>query len=208
MPSPTFKIGVLVSGRGTNLQSILDQIQSGAIPAEIALILSNKKDAQALERGRKAGIQSKFVNPKDYANKAAYDTDLVKLLKAEGVDLICLAGYMKILTSEFIQAFSGRIINIHPSLLPSFPGLDVQQQAIDHGVKFSGCTVHFVEEEVDTGPIILQAVVPVEEQDTAETLAARILKEEHKIYPEAVRLIAENRIRIEGRRVSIQEPTS
>ncbi|QPJ62679.1 MAG: phosphoribosylglycinamide formyltransferase [Candidatus Nitronauta litoralis] len=207
MPTSTFKIAVLVSGRGTNLQSILDQVESGSLPVEVALIISNKKNAQALERGRKAGIPSKFINPKDYPDRDAYDAVLVKLLQAENVDLICLAGYMRILTSKFIQAFSGKIINIHPSLLPSFPGLDVQQQAIDHGVKYSGCTVHFVDEEVDTGPIILQAVVPVKEQDTAETLSARILKEEHKIYPEAVRLIAENRICVEGRRVSIQEPS-
>ncbi len=207
MPTSLFKLGVLVSGRGTNLQSILDQIEEGTIQAEVALIISNKETAPALERGRQSGIKSLFVNPKDYPDRATYDAALVKLLKEHEVDLICLAGYMRILSAEFIRAFAGKIINIHPSLLPSFPGLDVQQQALDHGVKFSGCTVHFVEEEIDTGPIILQAVVPVKESDTAETLAARILQEEHKIYPEAVRLIAENRIRIAGRRVSIQEPT-
>lgn len=207
MPTPSFKLGVLVSGRGTNLQSIIDQIESGSIPAEVALLISNKKNAPALERGRKAGIKSVYVNPKDYPDRSTYDAHLVKLLMEHEVDLICLAGYMRILTSGFIRAFKEKIINIHPSLLPSFPGLNVQQQAIDHGVKFSGCTVHFVEEEVDTGPIILQAVVPVQDDDTAETLAARILQEEHKIYPEAVRLIAENRIRIAGRRVSTEEPT-
>lgn len=203
-----FKLGVLVSGRGTNLQSILDQIEAGNIPAEVAIIISNKKAAPAVERGRQSGIKTVYVNPKDYADRPAYDAALVKLLKEHSVNLVCLAGYMRILTADFIRAFAGKIINIHPSLLPAFPGLDVQQRALDAGVKFSGCTVHFVEEEVDTGPIILQAVVPVENDDDADSLADRILKEEHKIYPEAVRLIAENKIRIEGRRVLIQEPAS
>ncbi len=206
MPENVFKLGVLVSGRGTNLQSILDQIEAGSIPAEVAIIISNKKAAPALERGRQSGIKTAFVNPKDYADRSAYDAALIKILKEHSVDLVCLAGYMRILTAEFIRAFAGKTINIHPSLLPAFPGLDVQQRALDAGVKFSGCTVHFVEEEVDTGPIILQAVVPVEENDDAGSLADRILKEEHKIYPEAVRLIAENKIRIDGRRVLIQEP--
>ncbi len=207
MPTHSFKLGVLVSGRGSNLQSILNQIEEGTVPAEVAVILSNKENAPALERGRQSGIKSLFVNPKDFTNRADYDSALVGILKEHGVDLICLAGYMRILNADFIRTFAGKIINIHPSLLPAFPGLNVHQQAIDHGVKFSGCTVHFVEEEVDSGPIILQAVVPVEKDDSAESLADRILQEEHKIYPEAVRLLAENRIRIEGRRVSIQEFT-
>lgn len=206
MTAHKFRLGVLASGRGTNLQSILDAIDRGEVPAEVALILSNKKDAPALDRGRKHGVESVFVNPKEYSSRGEYDRALADLLQDRKVDLICLAGYMKILTADFIRTFAGKIINIHPSLLPAFPGLDVQQKALDHGVKFAGCTVHFVDEEVDTGPIILQAVVPVEDGDTAESLSARILEQEHKIYPRAIQLIAENRLRIEGRRVLIQEP--
>lgn len=206
MTPKKFRLGVLVSGRGTNLQSILDAIGKGEVPAEVGVIISNKETAPALERGRQHGVESIFLNPKDFASREAYDRELVNLLNARDIDLICLAGYMKILTADFIRAFAGKIINIHPSLLPAFPGLDVQQKALDHGVKFAGCTVHFVEEEVDTGPIVLQAVVPVQDGDTAETLSARILEQEHKIYPRAIQLIAENRLRIQGRRVLIQEP--
>ena len=206
MPPKKFRLGVLVSGRGTNLQSILDAIGKGEVPAEVGVIISNKETAPALERGRQHGVESIFLNPKDFASREAYDRELVTLLNARDIDLVCLAGYMKILTADFIRAFAGKIINIHPSLLPAFPGLDVQQKALDHGVKFAGCTVHFVEEEVDTGPIVLQAVVPVQDGDTAETLSARILEQEHKIYPRAIQLIAENRLRIQGRRVLIQEP--
>ena len=206
MPPKKFRLGVLVSGRGTNLQSILDAIGKGEVPAEVGVIISNKETAPALERGRQHGVESIFLNPKDFASREAYDRELVALLNARDIDLVCLAGYMKILTAGFIRAFAGKIINIHPSLLPAFPGLDVQQKALDHGVKFAGCTVHFVEEEVDTGPIVLQAVVPVQDGDTTETLSARILEQEHKIYPRAIQLIAENRLRIQGRRVLIQEP--
>ena len=206
MPPKKFRLGVLVSGRGTNLQSILDAIGKGEVPAEVGVIISNKETAPALERGRQHGVESIFLNPKDFASREAYDRELVTLLNARDIDLVCLAGYMKILTAGFIRAFAGKIINIHPSLLPAFPGLDVQQKALDHGVKFAGCTVHFVEEEVDTGPIVLQAVVPVQDGDTAETLSARILEQEHQIYPRAIQLIAENRLRIQGRRVLIQEP--
>lgn len=206
MTPKKFRLGVLVSGRGTNLQSILDAIGKGEVPAEVGVIISNKETAPALERGRQHGVESIFLNPKDFASREAYDRELVTLLNARDIDLICLAGYMKILTADFIRAFAGKIINIHPSLLPAFPGLDVQQKALDHGVKFAGCTVHFVEEEVDTGPIVLQAVVPVQDGDTAETLSARILEQEHQIYPRAIQLIAENRLRIQGRRVLIQEP--
>ena len=206
MPPKKFRLGVLVSGRGTNLQSILDAIGKGEVPAEVGVIISNKETAPALERGRQHGVESIFLNPKDFASREAYDRELVALLNARDIDLVCLAGYMKILTAGFIRAFAGKIINIHPSLLPAFPGLDVQQKALDHGVKFAGCTVHFVEEEVDTGPIVLQAVVPVQDGDTTETLSARILEQEHQIYPRAIQLIAENRLRIQGRRVLIQEP--
>lgn len=209
MTSKEFKLGVLASGRGTNLQAVIDQIENGDIPARISVILSNRKEAPALERGRKHNIESRFVDPKLFPKKEAYDAELASLLKDHGVDLVCLAGYMRILGKGFIQAFKGKIINIHPSLLPAFPGLDVQQKAIDRGVKVSGCTVHFVNEEVDAGPIILQAAVPVKDHDDADTLSARILEQEHIIYPQAIRLIAEGRIRIERDRVVLQDsPTS
>ncbi len=204
MASDVFKIGVLVSGRGTNLQAIIDQISCGHIPAKIEIILSNKKDAPALDRGKSHGIKSIFVNPKNFNSKSDFDLALVAELKKHKVDLICLAGYMKILGKEFIQSFPNKIINIHPSLLPAFPGLNVQQKAIDYGVKFSGCTVHYVNEEVDSGPIILQAVVPVLDNDNEESLANRILEQEHKIYPEAIKLIAEKKIKIINRKVNFQ----
>jgi phosphoribosylglycinamide formyltransferase-1 len=180
MTSSNYKIGVLVSGRGTNLQAIIDTIENGELKARIAVVISDKKDAPALERSRKQ-------------------------LKNRQVDLVCLAGYMRILSPEFIGIFSGKIINIHPSLLPAFPGLNVQQKAIDYGVKFSGCTVHFVNEEVDGGAIILQAVVPVHDSDDAQTLADRILIQEHLIYPKAIQMIIENRLHIENRKVTLKE---
>jgi len=205
MTSHDFKLGVLASGRGSNLQAIINHIEKEDIPARIAVILSNKKDAPALDRGRKHGIESRFVDPKLFADKTAYDAELASILKDHSVDLVCLAGYMRILGKGFIRSFEGKIINIHPSLLPAFPGLDVQQKAIDSGVKVSGCTVHFVNEEVDAGPIILQAAVPVKDGDDAEALSARILEQEHIIYPHAIRLIAEGRIRIEQNRVVLQK---
>ncbi|MCF8720246.1 phosphoribosylglycinamide formyltransferase [Nitrospina gracilis] len=201
MSPNAFKLGVLASGRGTNLQAIIDHIESGRLIAEIAIILSDKPDAQALERGRKHGIETQFVDPKAFAGKQAYNAELVRILQSKAVDLVCLAGYMRIVREPFFETFPNRIINIHPSLLPAFPGLDVQQKAIDYGVKFSGCTVHYVNEEVDGGPIILQAVVPVEDGDTAETLSARILEQEHVIYPKAIQQIVDNQLRIENRRV-------
>jgi len=204
MKSTDFNLGVLVSGRGTNLQSIIDQIGQGKLNARIAIIISNKPEAQALERGKKHGIETAFLDPKLYSEKAEYDRALADLLKKHSVDLVCLAGYMRVLGREFVQAFNSKVVNIHPSLLPAFPGLDVQQKAIDQGVKFSGCTVHFVNEAVDAGPIILQAVVPVLEDDDAETLAQRILEQEHIIYPEAIKMIAENRIKISNGRVVTQ----
>lgn len=196
------KIAVLVSGRGSNLQSIIDSVERGAVSAEIALILSNKSDALALERGRKHGIEPVFLDPKLYPDKLHYDRAMIDTLKKKSVDLVCLAGFMRILSREFIQAFQGKIINIHPSLLPSFPGLDPQKKALEHGVKFSGCTVHFVEEAVDTGPIILQAVVPVLSADTVETLSQRILEQEHIIYPKAIQLYIQNKLIYAGRRVT------
>ena len=205
MASNDFKIGVLASGRGTNLQAIIDAIENGEVDARIALVLSDQPDAPALERANKHGIESLWLDPKQFSGKKEYDRAVAGKLKEKGVDLVCLAGYMLILGPEFIRTFEGKIINIHPSLLPAFPGLNVQQQAIDCGVKFSGCTVHFVNEEVDAGPIILQAVVPVHESDDAESLAGRILIQEHLIYPRAIQLIAENRLHIDNRKVFIKE---
>jgi phosphoribosylglycinamide formyltransferase 1 len=208
MTSNRFKIGILVSGRGTNLQAIIDAIQEGELNADIAVVLSNKKDAPALERAQKQGIETAYLDPKQFASKKEYDLTLAGELKKRRVDLVCLAGYMRILNPEFIGMFPDKIINIHPSLLPAFPGLDVQQKAIDYGVKFSGCTVHFVNEEVDSGPIILQAVVPVHPSDDASTLAERILIQEHLIYPRAIQMIVENRLHIENRKVSYKESVS
>lgn len=208
MTSNRFKIGILVSGRGTNLQAIIDAIHEGELNADIALVLSNKKDAPALERAQKQGIETAYFDPKQFTSKKEYDLTLAGELKKRRVDLVCLAGYMRILNPEFIGMFPDKIINIHPSLLPAFPGLNVHQKAIDYGVKFSGCTVHFVNEEVDGGPIILQAVVPVLPSDDATTLAERILIQEHLIYPRAIQMIVENRLHIENRKVSYKESVS
>jgi len=208
MTSSSFKIGILVSGRGTNLQAILDAIDNGELKARVALVLSNKKEAPALARAQKKGIETVVLDPKQFAGKKEFDLALAGELENRQVDLVCLAGYMRILGPEFIRKFEGKIINIHPSLLPAFPGLDVQQKAIDYGVKFSGCTVHFVNETVDGGPIILQAVVPVHPTDDAQTLAERILIQEHLIYPRAIQMIVENRLHIENRKVSCKESVS
>ena len=205
MTSSDFKLGVLVSGRGTNLQAIISAIETGPLKARIAVVLSNKKDAPALEKARSHGIEALWMDPKSHAGKKEYDQALAQELKTRNIDLVCLAGYMRILRPEFIRAFEDKIINIHPSLLPAFPGLNVQQQAIDHGVKFSGCTVHFVNEQVDSGPIILQAVVPVHDTDDAQSLAERILIQEHLIYPRAIQMIAENRLHIENRKITCKE---
>lgn len=197
------RLGVLASGRGSNLQSIMDAAAAGRIDAEVAVVISDNKDAFALERARKAGIPAEFVNPGEYSSREDYERAVVDLLKRHGVGLVCLAGYMRLVGKVMLEAFPNRIMNIHPALLPSFPGLHGQKQAWEYGVKFSGCTVHFVDEGMDTGPIILQAVVPVLDDDTADTLAARILEQEHRIYPEAVGLFAAGRLRINGRKVSI-----
>jgi phosphoribosylglycinamide formyltransferase 1 len=202
MGSREFKLGVLVSGNGTNLQAIIDQIGSGALTAKIPLVISNVKDAFALERARKNGIETVFIDPKSFPGKDEYDLAMVDLLKAKSVDLICLAGFMRILGKEFIQAFAGKIINIHPSLLPAFPGLHPQKQALDHGVKFSGCTVHYVDEGIDSGPIILQSVVPVYDSDDEEELSRRILEQEHLLYPRAIQLIIEDRLTLSERRIT------
>lgn len=198
------KLGVLVSGNGTNLQAIIDQIASGGLSVQVACVISNKAEAYALERARKHGIPAIHLAFKGFDGREAYDASLVKLLAEHDVELVILAGFMRILTPVIIDAFPNRIMNIHPALLPAFPGLDAQKQALDYGVKVSGCTVHFVDAGCDTGPIIIQAVVPVEEGDTVESLSQRIHTEEHRIYPEAIKLYAEGRLKVEGRRVIIE----
>ena len=201
------RVAVLASGRGSNLQAIIDAIEAGQAQVQIVAVISNKKDAVALERARKHGLKDLFVDPKPFAgrpdSREAYDRSLLDILQQHEVELVLLAGYMKIVTAVLVNAYANRMMNIHPSLLPSFPGLDVQKKAIDWGCKLAGCTVHFVTEGVDEGPIIIQAAVPILDNDTPETLAARILVQEHKIYPRAVQLFAEGRLRVEGRRVLI-----
>ena len=201
MPSEKFKLAVLVSGRGSNLQAIIDNIEENNLAAEISLILSNVPDAYALQRGKKHGLESIFLDPKSFSTRDDYEKQMIELLQTKSIDLVCLAGFMRILGKKFIDAFSGKIINIHPSLLPAFPGLNVQEKALQHGVRFSGCTVHFVNEEVDGGAIISQAVVPILDADDTQSLSDRILEQEHIIYPEAIRLIIEDRLELSGRRV-------
>lgn len=196
-------IGVLISGSGTNLQAIIDAIEAGKLDAKIEVVLSNKEDAQGLARAQKHGISTEILNHKNFASREAYDEAVVSLLRGRGVELVVLAGFMRLLSPVFVKAYSNRIMNIHPALLPAFPGLNVQQKAVEHGVRFSGCTVHFVNEECDEGPIIIQAVVPVFADDTEDALAARILKQEHKIYPRAIQLYAEGRLHVVGRRVLV-----
>jgi len=196
------RIAVLVSGRGSNLQAIIDNIERGQLAAEIAVVISDQADAYSLERAKKHNIPAVHVSAKSYKGKRnEYDALLVKELQDRGVELVCLAGFMRIITPVLIAAFPHRILNIHPSLLPAFPGLHVQKAAIEHGAKFSGCTVHFVDEGMDTGPIIIQAVVPILDSDTEDSLSERILRQEHTIYSRAIQLYAEGRLRIEGRRV-------
>lgn len=200
------RLGVLASGGGTNLQAIIDRCQGAHFPAEIAVVIANNPDAGALERARQAGIPARCINHRDFAGREAFDAALVAALREAGVELVVLAGFMRIITQVMLDAFPLKIINIHPALLPAFPGLHVQQQAIDYGARFSGCTVHFVDGGVDTGPIIIQAVVPVLANDTADTLAARILEQEHRVYPRAIELLAEGRVHVEGRTVTIKPP--
>lgn len=195
------RVGVLASGRGSNLQAIIDASEAGKIDATVVVVVSDKADAYALERARKHGISPVFVDPKACATREAFDEAVMTVLARHQVELVCLAGFMRILTPLFIHRYRHRIMNIHPALLPSFPGLHGQRQALQHGVKFSGCTVHFADEGVDTGPIIIQAIVPVFDDDTEETLAARILKYEHQIYPRAIQLYADGRLEVRGRRV-------
>jgi phosphoribosylglycinamide formyltransferase-1 len=198
------RIGILVSGRGSNLQAIIDNIEGGQLAAEIAVVISDQADAYSLERASKHNIPGVHISAKGYKGKRdEYDALLVQELQKRGVELVCLAGFMRIITPVLIAAFPHRILNIHPSLLPAFPGLHVQKKALDHGAKFSGCTVHFIDEGMDTGPIIIQAVVPILDNDTEDSLSARILRQEHKIYSRAIQLYAESRLKIEGRRVSV-----
>ena len=202
------RVAVLASGRGSNLQAVIDAIEAGTVQAKIVAVISNKKEAPALERARRHGLFSLFIDPTPYAgrpdSREAYDRELLDVLRRHEVELVLLAGYMKIVTTSLVEGFANRMMNIHPSLLPSFPGLNVQKKAIEWGCKLAGCTVHFVTEGVDEGPIILQAAVPIFDHDTSEELAARILEQEHKIYPRAVQLFAEGRLRVAGRRVLIE----
>ena len=205
MASP-LNIGVLVSGSGTNLQAIIDRISDGSLSAQIACVISNKADAYALERAKAHGIPAVHLDHRAFTGREAYDGALVDTLRAHGVQLVVLAGFMRIITPVLLEAFPLSIMNIHPALLPSFPGLHAQLQAVQYGVKISGCTVHFVDEGTDTGPIIMQVAVPVLDGDTEETLSARIQVEEHRIFPEAIQLFAEGRLRVEGRKVTVAPP--
>jgi len=197
----TKRIGVLLSGRGSNFEALADNIAAGRIPnAEIAVVISNREGAPGIERAHTRGLATRVI-PSKGLEREPYDRQVVAALREANVDLICLAGYMRLLSPFFVAAFPQRILNIHPSLLPSFPGLEAQKQALEYGVKFAGCTVHFVDENLDAGPIVLQAIVPVEDHDTEDTLSARILKEEHRIYSEGVKIVLEGNCKIVGRRV-------
>jgi phosphoribosylglycinamide formyltransferase 1 len=194
------RIGILLSGRGSNFEAIADSIAAGRIDATIAVVLSNREQARGLEIARQHGLNAVSI-PSRGLDRSVYDAMLIDVLRQNQVDLVCLAGYMRLLSTQFIQAFRGSILNIHPSLLPAFPGLDAQHQALEHGVKITGCTVHFVDEQLDSGPIIVQAAVAVADDDTVESLSGRILREEHRIYTEAIRLVVSGDYRIQGRRV-------
>ena len=196
-------VAVLVSGSGSNLQAIIDASEKGEIPCRVGLVLSNRPDAFGLERARRHGIPAEVVNHRDFATREAFDERLVERVRASGADLVCLAGFMRVLTPVFLRAFPRKVLNIHPALLPAFPGIHGPKQALEYGVRFAGCTVHFVDEGVDTGPVLVQAVVPVHDTDTEETLAARILEQEHRVYATAIRLFFQGRIRFEGRKVRL-----
>jgi phosphoribosylglycinamide formyltransferase-1 len=201
--SDLLKLGVLISGNGSNLQSIIDHIEKGSLKAVIKIVISNNPDAYGITRAKKHGIPVVVLKNGDFKNKEAFDLELIRILESKGVDLVILAGFMRIITPTLLKAFPQKIMNIHPALLPSFPGIHGQKQALEYGVKISGCTVHFVDEGVDTGPIIIQKTVQVFDDDTEETLAARILTEEHRIYPQAIQLFAEGKMEIKGRKVRI-----
>ena len=202
------KLGVLISGRGSNLQSLIDACAQDDFPAEIALVLSNKADAYGLTRAAEAGLSHQVIDNKDFETREDFDAALSAALDAAGIDLVCLAGFMLLLQESFVTRWRDRLINIHPSLLPAFKGLHIHERVLEAGVRFSGCTVHYVRPEVDDGPIIIQAAVPVLQDDTPETLGARVLVSEHKIYPEAVRLIASGQARPQGLRVKLEEPST
>ena len=200
------RIAVLLSGRGSNFEALADSVAAGRIPdAEIVLVISNREGAPGIQKARERGIPAKVI-PSKGMEREGYDRLLVAAIEKTGADLVCLAGFMRLLSPYFVERLRGRILNIHPSLLPAFPGLEAQRQALEHGVKFAGCTVHFVDETLDAGPIVLQAVVPVRDDDTTESLSARILTEEHRIYSEAARIVLDGRYRIQGRRVVIDSP--
>ena len=194
------RLGILISGRGSNFEAIAENINAGRLATEIAVVISNRPDARGIEIAKARGLNVVCL-PSRGLDREVYDRTVVDELQRHHVDLVCLAGYMRLLSATFIRAFPERILNIHPSLLPAFPGLDAQHQALDHGVRITGCTVHFVDEDLDSGPIILQAAVPVQDDDTVDSLSARILKEEHRIYSEAIRIVLEARYQIHGRRV-------
>lgn len=194
------RLGILISGRGSNFEAIADNVAGGTIDAEIAVVIANRAQARGLESARARGLTAIHL-PSKGMDREIYDRLLVEELRKHAVDLVCLAGFMRMLSAGFIREFPDRILNIHPSLLPAFPGLDAQHQALAHGVKLTGCTVHFVDQDLDAGPIILQAAVPIQDEDTVDTLSARILKEEHRIYSEAIRIVIAGRYRMEGRRV-------
>ena len=198
-PQPP-RLGVLISGRGSNLQSIIDAIAARRLDAALAVVISNRSDAPGLQRARDAKVETVFLNPREYADRTAYDAAIAEALKSRGVSLVCLAGFMRLVGAPLLDAFPQRILNIHPSLLPSFPGLDAQRQALEHGVRVSGATVHFVTSALDAGPIILQAPVPVLDDDTVDTLSARILIEEHRLYREAIQIVLEGGWSVDGRR--------
>jgi phosphoribosylglycinamide formyltransferase-1 len=195
------RLGVLISGRGSNLQALIDAVASGQLPATIAIVISNRAGAAGLERARAAGIETLFLDPRESPDRDAYDGAIADALRQRHVDLVCLAGFMRLVGPQLLQAFPNRILNIHPSLLPSFPGLDAQRQALEHGVQVTGATVHLVTSELDGGPILLQAAVPVLPGDTVETLSARVLVEEHRIYPEAIRSVLQGGWTLDGRRL-------
>jgi len=196
-------IAVFASGRGTNFQSIIDAVKNGEIAAEIKVLISDNQDAGALKRAEREDVENIHIDPDHFENSEKYEKEIIKILEAAGIELVVLAGYMRILSPYFVKRYKNKVINIHPSLLPAFKGLDAQKQAVEYGVKYSGCTVHFVDQGMDTGPIIKQAVVAVEADDSAEDLAARILNEEHRIYPETIKLIAEKKVQVNGRKVRI-----
>jgi phosphoribosylglycinamide formyltransferase 1 len=205
MPNQIIRLGVLASGRGTNLQSIIDAVDRKTIDVSMAVVISDKEQARALERARRHNIKGIFIDPKPCKTREDYDMKIVEVLNQQDVNLVVLSGYMRIVTSRLIEPYRYRMINIHPSLLPSFPGLRAQQKALQWGVKISGCTVHFVDESLDQGPIIIQAAVPVHRDDTEDSLSSRILEQEHRILPQAIQYIAEGRLEVVGRQVLLKD---